>query len=317
MGLAIPRPTRLGDPRSSSGESMSPHNNLLLLLASPPLQPAATPLQHSSFEAYLKAQNKRNVRQIICYARKYQTVLQTGDAMPLVNVSAAVRRHVMEGLAAYAKFSSCYNTFWKDICAKYQLRWGNSNDDNLRYFTNYLHGNANLDVMMAWLKDALQKLPPQVGNILLYNTLTGLRFSECILSIKLIHTDLEHYANREMGILENFRYPEFIRNTKKSYLTVYDDRILKVAQNAKVVSSWEAIRKQLNRCGLKAHTKYCRAIFATYLRKCGIEQEIINIYQGRAPVTVFQAHYLKTNVKEDRERILKAVHQLRYKIEEG
>jgi hypothetical protein len=41
----------------------------------------------------------------------------------------------------------------------------------------------------------------------------------------------------------------------------------------------------------------------------------INIYQGRVPSTVFQASYLKTNIREDRERILKAVYQLKEEIE--
>jgi len=62
------------------------------------------------------------------------------------------------------------------------------------------------------------------------------------------------------------------------------------------------------------HTTYNRAIFATYLRKCGIEQEIISIYQRSAPATIFQAHYLKTNVKEDRERILSAIQKLKKEI---
>lgn len=76
-----------------------------------------------------------------------------------------------------------------------------------------------------------------IGNVFLYNTLTGLRFSEALLSIKLIQTEFEHYANREFEILENFRYPEFIRKkTMKSYLTVYEDTILEIARNAKIVT---------------------------------------------------------------------------------
>jgi hypothetical protein len=73
----------------------------------------------------------------------------------------------------------------------------------------------------------------------------------------------------------------------------------------------------LKRLGIDSvHTKYCRAIFATWLRKHGaIEQEIISLYQGRVPSTVFQASYLKTNIREDRERILRAVHQLKEQIE--
>jgi hypothetical protein len=46
------------------------------------------------------------------------------------------------------------------------------------------------------------------------------------------------------------------------------------------------------------------------LRKCGLEQEVIDIYQGRVSASIFQKNYLKTNIKEDRERILKAIHQL-------
>jgi intergrase/recombinase len=156
--------------------------------------------------------------------------------------------------------------------------------------------------MIGWLKGIISRLPQGLANVLLYNILSGLRFSECLLSIKLIQTDFENYANKELGMLENFRYPEFIgKKTKKSYLTIYDDSILEVARNASIIKSWESFRKRLERLRGRGfigtegvHTKYCRAIFATYLRKYGIEQEIISIYQGRTPASIFQAHYLKT-----------------------
>jgi len=89
-------------------------------------------------------------------------------------------------------------------------------------------------------------------------------------------------------------------------LTAFDDIILAVAHDADT-SSWKAIRGQLKRRGIDSHQKYCTAIFATYLRKHGIEQELIDLYQGRVPTSVFRAHYLKTNIQEDRKRILKAV----------
>jgi len=76
MGLAIPRPTRLGDPRS-----------LISLCGED--TPSFKPLQ--LFEDYLKAQKKRNVRQIMCYTQKYANVLQTGDASSIVAVTPALR----------------------------------------------------------------------------------------------------------------------------------------------------------------------------------------------------------------------------------
>jgi hypothetical protein len=57
--------------------------------------------------------------------------------------------------------------------------------------------------------------------------------------------------------------------------------------------------------------KNCPAIFATYLRKQGIELESevidIDIYRGKVPTSVFAAHYLKPNIQDNRSRILKAV----------
>jgi intergrase/recombinase len=103
---------------------------------------------------------------------------------------------------------------------------------------------------------------------------------------------------------KHFRYPNlFIRKTEKAYITALNDVILEVADKADTYS-WKAIRSQLKRRGIESHLKYCRAIFATYLRKQRIESEVIDIYQGRVPTSVFAAHYLKTNIKDDRERVL-------------
>jgi hypothetical protein len=74
------------------------------------------------------------------------------------------------------------------------------------------------------------------------------------------------------------------------------------------------IRSQLKRRGIESHLKYCRAIFATYLRKQGIESEVIDIYQGRVPASIFAAHYLKTSIQDDRNRILQAVRNLYHAI---
>ncbi len=133
-------------------------------------------------------------------------------------------------------------------------------------------------------------------------------------SIQLIKSEPEKYINRETGMLEHFRYPHlFIRKTKKAYITAFNDVIIEVAKKADI-SSWKAIRSQLKRRGIESHLKYCRAIFATYLRKQGVESEVIDIYRGRVPTSVFAAHYLKRNIKEDREQILRAVYKLKIEL---
>jgi hypothetical protein len=42
----------------------------------------------TQFESYLKAHNKRNIKQILCYAKRYHTVLETGNVSSLVNLKS-------------------------------------------------------------------------------------------------------------------------------------------------------------------------------------------------------------------------------------
>jgi hypothetical protein len=49
------------------------------------------------FEDYLKSHNRCNVRQIMCYARKYHNVLLSGDASIIAAIASQyVRRHVLD-----------------------------------------------------------------------------------------------------------------------------------------------------------------------------------------------------------------------------
>lgn len=68
-----------------------------------------------SFESYLKSQNKRNIRQIVSYAQRYHSVLETGDASPLTILqSPAMRLHAMESLTSLSKYLGCYDR-WQEI----------------------------------------------------------------------------------------------------------------------------------------------------------------------------------------------------------
>lgn len=80
----------------------------------------------------------------------------------------------MEGLAALSRYAECYDV-WKSIREKYQHRWSNSEQENLRFFTNYMAGKGNFDEMVKWLNNAMSNLPSDAANVLVFNTLTGLR----------------------------------------------------------------------------------------------------------------------------------------------
>jgi hypothetical protein len=75
--------------------------------------------------------------------------------------------------------------------------------------------------MLGWLTKVLQRLPRQVGNVLLHNTLTGLRPSENILCIKLIHTDFENYANEELGYWRILDILDLLRKRQRSHTSLF------------------------------------------------------------------------------------------------
>jgi intergrase/recombinase len=59
---------------------------------------------------------------------------------------------------------------------------------------------------------------------------------------------------------------------------------------------------------------YCRKIFATYLRLEGIEQEIIDLLQGRIPRNVFVRHYFRPSFARENEKVRNALENMFEKI---
>ena len=60
---------------------------------------------------------------------------------------------------------------------------------------------------------------------------------------------------------------------------------------------------------LSMQMKYCRKIYASYLRQNGIEAEIVDLLQGRVPRSVFVRHYLVPKL-DYKERVMTALQQL-------
>jgi hypothetical protein len=112
----------------------------------------------------------------LLYSKKYYHVLANGNAQELLVLSNDKRIHVMKALASLSKYLGCYDK-WNDIKEKYQLKW--SNEDGLEAFNDIIMNNGeNYNAMVTWLKEAVSKLPVRYGNILLFDTLTGLRPNE-------------------------------------------------------------------------------------------------------------------------------------------
>ena len=124
--------------------------------------------------------------------------------------------------------------------------------------------------------------------------LTGLRPQEACESIRLLKNDSDGYLKRQEDsmTLEHFKYPQFIRKTKKAYISIVNDQILDIAKYCGE-HSYNAVRLYIKKKGLAMHMAFCRKIFATHLRNQGVEPEIIDLLQGRIPKSVFARHYFR------------------------
>jgi hypothetical protein len=236
----------------------------------------------------------------LIYAKEYSYVLNEYDANDLLLLSSEKRVHVMKSLATLSKYLGCYDQ-WRKIIQGYQLKW--SDKDNTEVFNDIMGNNGNsYNSMVEWLKDTCSKLSSHYGNILLYNTLTGLRPDEACKSIILLQKERDNYLRNDLSILEHFKYPDiFLRRTKKAYISVVTDSILELAKQASSCG-YNALRLAVKRKGLEMNMAFCRKIFATHLRNNGIGQEVIDLLQGRIPKSVFARHYYRPNFDYDRAR---------------
>ena len=267
----------------------------------------------SDFRKYLERVNgKKTVPIRLAHAKKYAHVLTTGNAQELLSLPDTTRQNVMKSLVLLAKYQGCYGR-WKEIKEAYQLKW--SNEDGLQAFNEIFNGKNNYSTMLAWLKDVCSKIPESYANILIFDSMTGLRPDEACQSIHLIHTDGDKYLNKERMVLEHFNYKEiFIRRTKKAYISLVTPEVLSVAKNADDCG-YNALRLVIKRRDLDMNMGYCRKIFSTYLRMNGIESELIDLLQGRIPKTVFARHYFRPDFDKDMKRIRKSLERLMKQID--
>jgi Archaeal phage integrase len=282
------------------------------LLVLPATLGRASEIDEGRFKQYLPAQRKRNWKQILLKAAKHGHILETGDASEILTFSSTKRRHVMEALVCLSKYQGTYNT-WKEIKEKYQLKW--TSPDSLEVFQSIFNNEKNYSAMLSWLKNAIAQIPKPYANILIYNTLTGLRPAEACQSIALIQSDLQNYLKQDKMILEHYRYPEiYIRNSKKAFISVVDDSIIKIGLEAAANCSYNALRNYLVRRKLCMNMSYCRKIFATHLRTNGVEQETIDLLQGRIPKSVFARNYFRPDFENVQNKITKALDVLQNEI---
>ena len=193
----------------------------------------------------------------------------------------------------------CYD-IWKEIVQRYQLKWSDSNK-SIKVFNAIFQGEGNnYSSMLKWIKDVVAVLPKDYQNIILFNTLTGLRPDEAQKAIWFIKTKESEYVDKDKGILKHYQFPEmFLRQTKNAYLSLINDDILEIAKATPDKEQYlVGLRKRIIKNNYKMNMYYCRKVFATFLRNRGIEPEIIDLLQGRISNSVFVNHYYRPDINE-------------------
>ncbi len=215
----------------------------------------------------------------------------------------------MGALAALANFTGAKEE-WKRIVSKYDLKWAGRND--LGELVGLLYSNK-FNEMVTELKSVLQRVSADYGNYFRFNVLTGLRPGEAVKSVNMLRNNAD-YLNKELGVLEHFRYPtEFIRNTKKAFISVVDADTLEMARDTRSLD-YQGIRSEFRRRKLPWGMRFCRKVFATSMRK-HVDTELVDLLQGRVPTSIFARYYNRPNYREELEKIRALLPELRKLLE--
>lgn len=273
-----------------------------------------------NFEDYLEAQKKRNIHQIMYYTKRFASVLANGDATPLVGLSGPVRRHALEALANYAKFTGRYQEF-NAIRQRFSLRWTNG-DESLQSLQRFFDDSLTFDVMLSKVKEMIRVLPEHMGAIIKFACLIGLRPLEVCECVRLLNigdigknseigkiaseppfttnsdfgksSKTQLYYNPDRQALEHFRFSQiFLRQTKKAYIFFVTPEMLDIVRySERSIPSKNAIALACRRNGIKMEMHLTRKVFASWLRKEGIQPEVVDMLQGRVAQSVLTRHYL-------------------------
>lgn len=253
------------------------------------------------------------------YSKQYGHVLRSNNnnSIPadLLQFSPNKRIHIMKALSSLAQFTGQVEQ-WLAIRQRYNLTWS-TGTEKIDAFTRFFNDEVTLDTLIQWLIEALHQLPAHFANVFLFCSLTGMRATECLASIKLIKEieNVERYYDSKNHVLRHYLFADtFIRRTKALYISIIDDEILEIARKIDKIPTLNTLKTASRRRNLRMKLKYCRKIHASYLRqKGGLEAEIVDLLQGRVPKSVFTRHYL-TPSQDWKYRVLSSVKKLQEQI---
>jgi hypothetical protein len=164
------------------------------------------------------------------------------------------------------------------------IKW--SKGESIQSFEWFFNYDLTFDTMLQHIKEMVQKLPNHIGNIIKFACVIGLRTSEVVESVIDDKEAFQTYYKHERNTEEHYRFSSiFLRQTKKVYISLVSPEIIDVSKAAGICNvAYNAIRLACWKRGITCDMRFCRKVFASYLRQCGIESEIVDLLlQGRVP----------------------------------
>jgi intergrase/recombinase len=206
-------------------------------------------------------------------------------------------------MIALSKYLGKYEDFTKDF-KSHGVKW--SQPDSFNAFLNIV--NNNHEGLKVWYRKAVTILADNEKLYLRFALLSGLRRTESIKAFNQIielseNGKLNEYYNRDLSILEHYRFKWSLRNTKNTFITVVSEELVTEISGSKPIS-YATLRKHLARNKLTIMIKLLRSYYATFLNKNGIQSETVDILQGRVSKSVFARHYLKESLSTLSSQIL-------------
>jgi len=258
-----------------------------------------------------RTHSKAHAKEILRCSKKYQVILEKPNmASQLLLLSKDMRRLAMSSLSNLSKYMGIYDV-WKQTIRNYGLKWENSS--NLETFLSIL--NTNLDETETWLKQVVKRLPKEYAVVLVFDALTGLRPNVAVASCKLISdlsekNELNAYLDRELMMLQHFKFPElFLRKSKNAYISFVTSELLEMVIETTPRIKYTALDTKIGRLGCNTQTKQLRKIFATRLRN-SLPQELVDLLQGRISQTVFMKFYYKPLLLDTQQKTIKALQSI-------
>ena len=283
--------------------------------------PSSSAWQSEGFVRWLSSQHKtyNTIRETVIYAKKYGSILDTGDASLLLTLSDRNRHHILCSVANLAKYQGRYDQFLQ-LKQRYNLKWTSGYNSSLQSLQRFFSSDLTLDVMLQRIKEMMRLLPTSMSKIVHWGTLVGLCSAEIVESVRLIN-DKEAFAkyyDPEQQALLHYKFPQFLRTTKKAYISFVTPEMLEFAQNSDFrksnkVPSYNAIRLTCQRLGITCDMRFGRKIHATHLHQSGVPVEIIDDLQGRTPVSIFAKHYYRPS-SDYKVKVLEALEKLQKQL---